>query len=171
MSLDKSSAVSLGAALIGVGIALLAAQWIGWDQIWPIFLVLGGLAAFVGYVATGFKESGLVFLGTGATLVGFFFFGFTLGYWEWGEMASLWPVFVLIAGVAFGALFLAERGRDIGTLGVGCVAFIVGLAGLAVTFGFVSTDIVKLWPLLLILLGFVGLIGGLRQWRSKRRQE
>ena len=155
MARDKLGTMWTGLGLIALGIALLVAQWIGWDEIWPLFPLLAGLS-FLGWcVATGFKDGGLAFVGTAATLVGLFFFGFTLGYWEWAEMSRLWPVFPLIGGIAFFALFLAER--DLGVLAVGCMALIVGLVGLAVTFGFVGSDIVKLWPLLLIFGGLVGL--------------
>ena len=161
MASDKKGMVWGGLGLISLGIVLVLAQLIGWEQIWPVFVVLGGLAFLAGYVVGGFQDAGLVFVGVGATLVGLFFFGFTLGPWAWEEMAKLWPVFLLIGGVAFVALFLAERGRDMGTLGVGLVAFVAGVAGLAVTYGLLGTDIVQYWPLLLVLLGLVVLVGGL----------
>ena len=46
-------------------------------------------AAFAGYVLGGLRDGGLAFLGTGVILTGCFFFGFTLGYWDWSEMAGL----------------------------------------------------------------------------------
>ncbi len=166
---DKSGAIKTGLIVIGVGVALLVAQLIGWDRVWPLFPLLGGLAAFGGYVAGGRRDGGLAFLGTAATLLGLFFFGFTLGFWEWAQMEQLWPVFPLIGGVAFIVLFLAGRpARDVGALGVGCAALIVGGAGLAFTYGLIGGDIVKLWPLLLVLLGIVSLIGGLL--RTARRE-
>lgn len=161
MTRDRVGTMWAGLGLIGLGIAFIVAQLIGWDRIWPIFPLLGGLAFFGGYVATGFKDTGFAFVGTAAVLIGLFFFGFTFGVWEWEEMEKLWPVFPLIGGVAFFVLFLAERARDFGALGVACAAIIVGVVGLGFTYGYVSGDIVKLWPLLFVLVGFVGLIGGL----------
>jgi hypothetical protein len=123
--------------------------------------LLAGLAFLVGYVAGGFKEEGFVFIGTLSALLGLFFFGFTLGVWEWGDMSKLWPVFPLIVGVAFCALFLADRKHDPGSLGVGCAAVIVGVVGLAILYGFMGSGIAKLWPLLIILVGLIGLVGAL----------
>ena len=163
MNRERLGAAWVGLSLIGLGIVLLVAQWIGWDRIWPIFPLMGGLAFLVGYAVSGFEDSGMVFVGTAATLVGVFFFGFTLGVWEWGDMAKLWPVFPLIGGVAFAALFLAERARNVGTLGVGCAAMLVGVVGLAVTYGFAGAGIVKFWPLLLVLIGLISLVGVLLQ--------
>lgn len=164
MSQNRSGAAWAGLGLIALGVLLLLAQWIGWNRIWPIFPLLGGMAFLVGYVISGFKDAGLVFVGTAATLVGLFFFGFSLGVWEWEQMLQLWPVFPLIGGLAFLALFLAQGpGRDPGTLGIGCAAIIVGGVGLAVTYGLVGGDIIRLWPLLIILVGLIGLTGGLIQ--------
>jgi hypothetical protein len=157
-----------GLGLIGLGIALVVAQWIGWDRIWPLFPVLGGLGLLAAYLLTGSKDEGLVFLGVLALLVGLFFFGFTLGFWEWSQMAVLWPVLPLIGGVAFVALFLAQRSRDLGALGLGCAALIVGVVGLAFTYGLVGSDVWRFWPLLLILMGILGLVGGLL--RAARRK-
>jgi hypothetical protein len=168
MERDRLGTVWAGLGLIGLGIAFVVAQWIGWGRIWPLFPVLGGLGLLASWVLTGFKDEGLVFLGTLALLVGIFFFGFTLGFWPWRQMRDLWPVFPLIAGVAFVALFFAERARDVGTLGVGCAALIVGIVGLAFTYGFVGSNIWRYWPVLLILMGVLSLVGGLL--RVLRRQ-
>lgn len=164
MTKQQQTALWTGLGFIGLGIAFLLAQLIGWDRIWPLFPLLGGLAFLAGYVASGFRESGFVFVGVLATLVGLFFFGFSFGIWEWAQMADLWPVFPLIAGLAFVALFVAERGRDAGTLGVGCAAVIVGVVGLAVTFGYVGANVWRLWPLLLVLAGIIGLAGAILQF-------
>lgn len=164
MTKQQQSALWTGLGLIGLGVAFLLAQFIGWDRIWPLFPLLGGLAFLAGYVASGFRDGGLVFVGVLAALIGLFFFGFSFGVWEWAQMADLWPVFPLIAGVAFLALFLAERPRDAGTLGVGCAALIVGAVGLAVTYGYLGADIWRLWPLLLVLAGVIGLVGALAQF-------
>jgi hypothetical protein len=161
MSQDRQATIWLGLGLIGLGIIFMLGLWIGWEKIWPIFILAGGVASVVGYAVSGFRESGLVFLGVGAILVGLFFFGFSLGYWDWSDMAWLWPVFPIIGGIAFVALFFADRGRDTGTLGVGCAAFMLGIAGLAVYLGLVGREIVRLWPLLLVFLGVVSLVAAL----------
>ena len=163
MTKQQQTALWTGLGFIGLGVAMVLAQLIGWDRIWPLFPLLGGLAFLVGYIATGFRETGFVFVGVLAVLVGLFFFGFSLGFWEWDEMSRLWPIFPLIAGIAFGALFLAERARDVGTLGVGCVGVIVGIVGLAVTYGYVAASVWRLWPVLLVLAGVLGLIGAVLQ--------
>jgi hypothetical protein len=168
MSRDRSGVMTAGLALIGTGAVLLLAQWLGWDKIWPLFSLLGGLGFLAGYAVSGFKEEGFVFAGTVAVLIGLFFFGFTLDFWDWAEMAVLWPVFPLIGGVAFFVLFLADRKHDVGVLGVGCAAILVGEVGLAVTYGLLGSDIVKLWPLLLILMGLIGLVGAPTQALRRR---
>ena len=67
----------------------------------------------------------------------------------------------MIGGIAFVALFFAERGKDSGTLGVGCAAFVVGVVGLAVTLGYLDKEVVRLWPLLLVFLGIISLAAAL----------
>ena len=164
----RSGAVWAGLGLIGLGIAFLVAMLVGWDKFWPVFPLLGGLAFLIAWVGSGFKDSGLVWIGVAATLVGLFFFGFTLGVWEWEEMRELWPIFPLIGGIAFIAAFLAERARDWGTLGMGLVGIIVGLVGLAYTLGGLESDIWKYWPALIILVGVFGLLTGLFQRGRKQ---
>lgn len=155
-------AVWAGLSLIGLGVAILVANTIGWDKIWPLLPLLGGLALFGAYFSTGMKDGGLVFAGTAGVLVGLFFFGFTLYYLEWGDMSKLWPVFPLIGGVAFFLAFLAERRtRDFGLLGLGLATIAVGVGGLAFTYGYVGSNILNFWPLLIVLVGVISLIGAL----------
>lgn len=168
MKRDLGGRVWAGLCLIALGVAFLAANLKGWDQVWPIFPLLVGIAFIGGYVFGGMKDGGLAFLGTGLVLTGLFFFGFTMGRWEWGQMGKLWPVFPLIWGLAFLVSFVAERRRrDTGALVVGLAALIVGGVGLAYTHGYVTGDIISFWPLLLVLAGVVGLIGALT--RGARR--
>jgi LiaI-LiaF-like transmembrane region len=149
----------IGLGLIGLGIVFVLAQGMGWDKIWPVFPVLGGLAFWAAYAGTGFKDGGLAFVGTLAVLVGLFFFGFTFGLWEWAEMAQLWPGFLIIAGVAFIVLFLAEPPHEVGLLGFGLAVILAGAGGLAFTLGLVGADILKWWPLLLVVVGLISLVG------------
>jgi hypothetical protein len=155
----RAETMWIGLSLIGLGIAFVLAQAIGWDKIWPVFPLLGGLAFWIAYTGTGFKDGGLAFVGTLAVLVGLFFFGFTFGLWEWAEMAQLWPVFLIIAGVAFVVLFLAEPPHEVGLLGFGLAVILAGAGSLAFTHGLVGTDILKWWPLLLVVVGLISLVG------------
>jgi hypothetical protein len=156
---DRIGAVWAGLGLVGLGVAFLLAQAFGWGRIWPIFPLIGGLAFLGSYVATGFTDGGLAFIGTAATLIGLFFFGFTLGVWEWANMARLWPAFPIIGGVAFVVLFLADRAHDLGVLGLGLSAIVVGGAGLAILYGYAGRNLVQWWPVLLILIGAISLLG------------
>ncbi len=169
MTRDRLGMVWAGLGLIALGFTILAVSLHGWDRLWPLFLILAGLGLFAGYIISGARDGGLAFLGTMALLGGLFLFGFTLGAWTWEEMASLWPAFLVVAGIALLVAFLAERrSRDLGVLGLGCGAAIAGALGLGVTGGLVNSEIVKLWPLLLILVGLFSLAGVV--FRALRRQ-
>ena len=168
MTRKRSEVLWLGLGLIGLGTALLVATLVGWDSIWPAFPLLGGLFFYCAYVDSGFQDEGLAFAGTLAVLIGVFFFGFTLGFWEWEAMERLWPVFILILGLAFLALFLAQRrGRDWGALSLGLVAVVAGGVGLAITHKALGTQVVKYWPVLLVLVGLFSLVQALS--RTRRR--
>ena len=160
MTRDRLGMVWAGLGLIGLGLAVLVASLLGWARLWPLFPILAGLGLFAGYAISGARDGGLAFLGTAAILSGLFLFGFTLGAWTWEEMATLWPVFLLIVGIAFLVAFLAERrSRDLGVLGLGCAAVVAGVLGLGVTRGLLGSDVVRLWPLLLVLVGLFSLAG------------
>ena len=143
----------------------------GMDALWPIFPLGGGLLFLGGYLFDR-RDPGLVFVGIAATLIGAFFFLFTLriplpvaGMQEgvrWDDMGKLWPAFVVIGGLAFVALFLAEQRHEWGVFSVGTTAIVVGCLAFAFTLGWLRGDIgqwlVKLWPLLLVIAGLAALL-------------
>jgi hypothetical protein len=143
----------------------------GMDALWPIFPLGGGLLALSGYLVNR-RDPGLIFVGLAATLIGAFFFLFTLrvplpvgGMQEgvrWGDMGKLWPAFVVIGGVSFMALYLAEGKHDWGVFSFGALAVIAGCVAFLFTLGWLAGDIgrllVKLWPLLLVIAGLAALL-------------
>jgi hypothetical protein len=131
-------------------------------EMWPGIVVLVGLTFWIGFIFGHDHDAGLAFVGTILVLIGAFFFLFTLhlalpgyGVVGWGDQGRLWPVYPLIVGVAFVVLWIAGRARDNGVLIPAGILLIVGLAGLNFTLGEVPglTDIIRLWPVLLIVFG------------------
>jgi len=143
----------------------------GMDAMWPIFPLGGGLLFLGGYLLDR-RDPGLIFVGLAATLIGAFFFLFTLrlplavdGMREgvrWDDMSKLWPAFVVIAGVSFIALFLAEAKHEWAVFSLGAMAVIVGCVAFLFTLGWLAGDIgrwlVKLWPLALVIAGLAALL-------------
>jgi len=143
----------------------------GWDTIWPIFPLVGGLAFLGSYIFGQRRDPGQVFVGTAATLVGLVFFFITLGPLEYRDLGTWWPVFVLIGGVAFLAQWAAARFRDWGALFLALVALVVGGVGLATTLQLLGPQtselLPRLWPVLLILVGLMVLLRAVAGRRSR----
>jgi hypothetical protein len=153
-------AVIPGLLLIALGAWLLAGtlglHLPGLDVLWPIILVVFGLACLLQFFADARRNDGLVFTGVTSTLLGGFFLAITLGPLKWPDLNRWWPVFVIIGGVAFLAQWLARPGQR-GLLVPAGLALLVGLTALGVNLGLVRADlaerITRLWPLLLIVVG------------------
>jgi hypothetical protein len=147
----------------------------GLGQLWPGFIMLGGLLFLADYAFGGRRDSDQVFVGTAALLVGAFFFLFTFGVRvpvpplddgvRWADMGILWPVFVLIGGVAFLAQWLAQPGHR-GARNMSLIALLVGAVALALNFSAapdIVEQIVRLWPLLLVAAGLQMLLRAFRR--------
>lgn len=143
------------------------------DRLWPVFPVAGGFAALVGYLRGGRQQHGQVFWGTVFTLSGLFFFLITLTDQNYALLATWWPVFVVIAGIAFLALWLAQGLRDWGALFLALVGLVFGSVALAVNLQVLGPntgrELGRLWPALIILVGLVLLLRGiLSEGKSKQ---
>ncbi len=141
------------------------------SQLWPAVLLVFGLAALVQYFAEGRRSEGLVFTGVAAALLGGFFLAITLGPLEWADLGRYWPVFILIGGAAFLAQWLARPGETGLLVPVGLAA-VAGLGALALTRGLLdpalSAQLLRWWPVLLILLGLGLLIRYASRGRAKK---
>jgi hypothetical protein len=137
----------------------------GMAAMWPIFPTIVGLSMFVGWFFAPKKQGshGIMIPAVINLMVGLFFFGFTFNILRWGDMAVLWPVFPLIVGVAFFVAWVFSGLRDWGLLIPCAITGGVGIVGLGYTvFREVEavSSLIRYWPVLLIGLGILVLIGG-----------
>lgn len=149
-----------GAILLLLGVIFLLPNlgfpYLGWYNIWPLFIVLFGSAFLLGWAFSPGHDPGLAFVGTGGLLVGIFLALFAWGFLGWGEMAVWWPVFPAIGGLAFLVLWAAGGAKDGGILVPAGAGILTGLVGLAFTRGAIkAAAIARWWPVLLILLGAI----------------
>jgi hypothetical protein len=165
---------SVGAALVFILIGLFFLlnnvgifDGLDWSvgQIWPGVILLAGLFFLYQFLFGAVRDPGLVFVGTAATLLGLHFFLYTLnvelpfefenlrGPIDWDDSAYLWPAYPLIGGIAFILMSLSSRDRN--EFGVGLAALAVALIAFPFTLGNAGQleDLVKLWPVVLILAG------------------
>ncbi|HIE38614.1 MAG TPA: hypothetical protein EYH30_02720 [Anaerolineales bacterium] len=143
------------------------------DRLWPLFPFAGGVAALGNYLRTGRQEHGSVFWGTALVLTGLFFFLISLGDQDYTVLQTWWPVFIVIAGISFLALWLAQGLRDWGALFLSIVALLFGGVALAVNLQILgpntAQELRRLWPALLVLVGLVLLMRGLLGRRPSRQ--
>jgi hypothetical protein len=158
-----------GLVLIALGawflIRALGINLPGMGALWPIFPTIVGLSMFVGWFFAPKTQGshGIMIPAVINFLVGVFFFGFTFSIFQWSDMALLWPVFPLIVGVAFVVAWIFSGFREWGLLVPGGIVSAVGIIGLGFTvFGQldVVSSLLRFWPVLLIGLGILVLVGG-----------
>ena len=155
-----------GFVLVGLGVWFLVDRAgfdvPGVDQLWPLFVILGGLSMLGSFVLSGLRDSEQVASGVAAFLIGIFFLFFTMGPLDWSMMAALWPVFPLLSGIAMVARFVASLGRQPQSLVRGLGAMAVGVIGLAVTLTPLGSMLLSLgWPVILVLVGLLVLMRAL----------
>lgn len=150
MKQNKTSVV-WGAFLILVGVVLLIGNFcdLHMEELWPIFLIAGGIAFFVGYILNR-NHYGLLMPGSILTVIGLLFQYCSLKGWY--HMENLWPVFILAPAVGFIAMYYGGI-REKGLLIPAGILSAIGLL-----FLFFSMDLGELWPVLLIVGGII-LIG------------
>jgi hypothetical protein len=153
--------VVLALFLIALG-AWLVAGGLGFPRpllgsLWPGIVVVVGLAMLAQASGLGRRGEGLVPLGVGIMLTGAFLLLFTLHLLGWGEMALYWPVFPLIVGLSFFALYVAGDMREPALLVPSFVVGGLGVILLPFTLGVVANPVLRrvvwVWPLLLLMLG------------------
>jgi hypothetical protein len=157
---EKHGSLFIGGALILFGLYMLAGalgiDLPGWDEIWPVPLLLAGLSSLIQALRQDPRDSGGVWFGVTAILCGAFFLYITLGRGTWSEMRTLWPAFPAAAALGWLAAWLV-RPREVASLVLAAAAGAAAVIGYGVSSGRLSKDlglqIAEWWPLILILLG------------------
>ena len=123
------------------------------EAAWPVFPLFGGCCFLLGYLLER-RNFGLVLPGSMAAMVGLFFFPFSFGVLQWSAMETLWPVFPLIGGLSFVAMWLAAFGRYIGLLIPAFLGISVGVVGLAFTLTPFGGLVERIgWPVAFLAVG------------------
>ena len=147
--------VFLAIALIAVGLVLLLNNLSmgvlpNKLELWPVLLM--ALGAAIGADAVRNKEKDPLFGAVILFLVGTLFLMTESGYLK-GGFEKLWPVFIVILGIAFMSnSFMSGTARG---LVIGLIYAAVGFVLLASTHGKlnIKLDLVTYWPVILIILG------------------
>jgi len=147
MAQNKSSLV-WGGFLVLIGTVLLIGNFcdLHMEELWPIFLIGGAVAFYVGYFLNR-NQYGLLMPGTILLVIGLLFFYCSMTGWY--RMENLWPVFILAPALGFIAMYFGgvkEKGLLI-PAGI--------LSAIGLLFLLVSTDLGNYWPVLLILGGIL----------------
>jgi hypothetical protein len=149
----KNSRVVFGTIIILIGLVLLFNNLgfidIDLSLLWPLLLIIPGLALEIGYLTGGRDEGVLVPAGMLITY-GLVFFANII--WGWHNMAYLWPFFPL--GVAIGLLQLYLFGRRDAALLIP-IAILGGFSGISFMRIHTSIGIEIIFPVGLIILGIL----------------
>lgn len=158
----QPGSIIIGVGLIAIGVWIvtirLGVRLAGIRYMWPALIAALGLAFLVQYVFQKRKQGGLVFLGVAGLSIGAFLNLFTLrvGGLTWAAMAHYWPIIPLLLGLAFLILYLLEGMRQQSLLILTYIAGGIGLFALPITLkivqGPVFSQVVQLWPILVILI-------------------
>lgn len=141
-----------GILLIVLGIFFLITNLadINIGGLWPLVLLVPGVYFFVLYFMNR-GNFGVLMPATVLTVIGILFL--YCEYTGWGAMHDLWPLFMIAPGIGFFLMYFLGR-RDRGFLIPGGI-----LTGLGLLFLVNLQDSEIFWPILLILVGLLLLIG------------
>ncbi len=142
------------------------------EQLWPAAPIAGGITLLISYFRPPRKDPTRIFWGVGLTLSGLVFLLITLTEQNYTVLRTWWPAFVIITGISFLTLWLAEGLRDWGALFLAVVGMAFGGVYMAINLHLLgpntAAEIGRLWPVLLI---FVGLILVLRGTLIRKREK
>lgn len=116
----------------------------GVSRLWPVFPLIIGTGFCILFFDRKARDLALFFLGSMLCQISVFFF--YLNYSSWTELATLWPVFLCIAGISFLSIYLSSRIRIFSILGISLIL-------LAAVFYLVFGVSHNLWPLSFVAFG------------------
>lgn len=165
----KKSGLSTGFILLFAGLFLLLYNlgWLdfNWDYIWPMFLLVPGIAFEASYFNKGNNPGVLVPAGILMTYGVLFYLNI---FWGWHLMDVLWPLFIF--GVGFGLFQLyifADRSRGLFYTSILMMAIPMLVIVLAIN----SKSYGLLLPGIFIVLGLVIVFSSMRDKNEDEEEE
>jgi hypothetical protein len=152
--LENTTYRRLGMLLVVIGALFAVGHVFGLEfiyKLWPL-LTLGLGIGFLGIYSVR-RHRGVLYLALGAYLMQFSGLAMYLNVTNWGQLATLWPLFIGFMGVVFAARFAVHRRR--------VVLFLALLMFLMTAFAFIMQAVgTKYWWTVFFLLGLSILVSG-----------
>lgn len=154
-SARKRNATGIGLIVIGALFLMVSNNiWLGWNDVWPLFLAVVGLLLLRVYTRSRAPES--LFGGIAALMMGIFLLFFSLGIFSWSRMDVLWPVIPTIAGIGLLAIAVTHH-HGTTSLTIGAVFILFACLGFLHEGGIINERVVspfiRLWPVVLVVAG------------------
>jgi len=173
----RKGTVLLGLILILIGMYSLLGSFYpqipGLERLWPIAVIAGVITLLVAYFRTPQQEVARVFWGVALSLSGLLLLLITLTDQNYAVLQTWWPAFIVVAGISFLAMWIAEGFRDWGVLFLAVVSLIFGGVYIAVNLRLFGPNTVRevsrLWPALLIVIGLILLLRGTLGGKAKAK--
>jgi len=170
MSVSNKSSMFPGLLLIIVGAALLLNKlmpdFMGWRNVYPIILIGLGISMILSASCKEKTDKGAVFPGTILFLIGIFFFLRNYELVEYYYVREIWPIFIIIVGIGFLALFIAKP-SDTGVLIPAVILIFFGGVSLLDKLYIIDLEIWEIvadyWPVILIFIGASIIFGSLKR--------
>ena len=164
----KNSIRSLmpGIILIILGSLLLVHKleifYFDWSKTYPILFLCIGILFFISFKSN--KNNNVIFWGTIFLLTGLLFLLRNYELIEYYYMDEIWPIFLIILGIAFFMLFVVNP-RDWGVLIPSSILLFFGIINLLRKLHYWETlDAVKnYWPVIIIVIGGCIILGSLKK--------
>jgi len=165
--MDNKNVIWIGVLLVIAGVVLLVSQLSGWqwrwDMVWPLFLLIPGVPMLLSVNRKG--NEGAIFPGIILVCLAILFFiinseilGPNMGYSE------LWPMFVIIPGIAFLGLF-AMKPQDKGVLVPAAACLITGTVFLSAR---LAGWVTLIAPVAIVVVGLLVIVGA---FTKKKEQQ
>ena len=173
MSSKNKSSIFPGLLLITIGLLLLINKllpgYLTWRHVYPLVLLALGILMLLSAFSRSRKDRGAVFPGTILFLIGLFFSLRNFDLVEYYYVREVWPIFLIIAGVGFLALFLV-RPEDTGNLIPAGILLTLGVLFLLKKLYLIDVELGEIiadyWPVILILIGANIIFVSLRRRRQ-----
>jgi hypothetical protein len=141
-----------------------------WSESYPIFFILLGLVLIVAFIF--YRSKSYIFWGSVFLMLGIFFMLRNYDIIDYFFMDEVWPIFLIILGIAFLVKFLVDP-KDFGALIPAGILLFIGIINLLRALHYWEAyDYVKqYWPLLIVIVGLNIIITAMIKNRNSMKTE